>query len=148
MHKIFVYSQSHFPINRKKIKNIVNQTLNNQGITTNAEISVSFIGDRKMTELHEKYLNEEGTTDVLSFPLHEFSGENPTAPASRILENSNKNVNFHQGPDENILRLGDIVVSYPQAQRQAAEHNLLVDEEVNNLVEHGLLHLLGIHHDE
>ena len=150
MHKIFIYSQSHFPINRKKIKNTVNQTLNKQGIITEAEVSVNFVGDRKMTELHKTYLKDEGTTDVLSFPLQEFSGENPTSSRSaRLRGTGNRNINFRYGRDEDILlHLGDIVVSYPQAQRQAGEHNLLVDDEINNLVKHGLLHLLGIHHEE
>jgi len=43
--------------------------------------------------------------------------------------------------------LGDVVISYPQALKQAQEHNLLVDEEIDRLVEHGVLHLLGIHHE-
>ena len=49
---------------------------------------------------------------------------------------------------DGILRLGDIVVSYPVARRQAGEHNLLVDNEIKILVKHGMLHLLGIHHEE
>jgi len=39
------------------------------------------------------------------------------------------------------------VISYPVAQKQANDHNITTDEEVNRLVEHGMLHLLGIHHE-
>lgn len=136
MHKIFVYSQTHFPINRKKIKQTVKQTLEQQGITSIAEVTINFVGDRKMTQLHEKYLHEPGTTDVLSFPL------------TNLIKKKLGEIEFPYEEREEAIRLGDIVISYPQAQRQAAQHNLLVDEEINKLVEHGLLHLLGIHHDE
>jgi len=53
---------------------------------------------------------------------------------------------FVNPPDE-ILRLGDIIISYPQAVKQAGENNILVDQEIGNLVKHGVLHLLGIHHE-
>lgn len=90
------------------------------------------IGDRKMMELNEKHMKHLGTTDVLSFPLGNGTGSG---------------AGFVNPPD-GILRLGDIVVSYPQAVKQAQEHSLLVDDEVCNLVQHGLLHLLGINHEE
>lgn len=43
--------------------------------------------------------------------------------------------------------LGDVVVCYPQAKRQALRFNRLLDDEIEFLVCHGVLHLLGIHHD-
>jgi len=43
--------------------------------------------------------------------------------------------------------LGDIVICYPQAKRQAMQWNKLLDEEIEFLASHGLLHLLGIHHE-
>jgi probable rRNA maturation factor len=76
-----------------------------------------------MTQLNKAWLKRQGTTDVISFPLDE-----------------------DKFPDK-VLRLGDIVISYPQARKQAAAANTTVDEEVNKLVEHGVLSLLGLHHE-
>ena len=51
-------------------------------------------------------------------------------------------------PDgEESLLLGDVVVCYPQAKRQAVSFKKLLDDEIEFLVLHGVLHLLGIHHD-
>ena len=98
------------------------------------EIEIGFVGDREMTRLNKTYMGRVGTTDVLSFPLTESS---KVAPESMEFVN----------PPDGILRLGEIIISYPQARKQAQENNVLVDEEVSRLVQHGLLHLLGIDHE-
>ena len=46
-----------------------------------------------------------------------------------------------------VLRLGDIVLSYPQVINDAVRDEMLVDDKVDELIEHGLMHLLGIHHE-
>ena len=46
-------------------------------------------------------------------------------------------------PPDNILRLGDIIISYPQARERAAEDNMLVDDKIDELVIHGLTNLLS-----
>lgn len=125
MIRVLIQADSRYPVNRKRIRQKVKEVLKSKGIKDNAEISIMFVGDRKMKALNYKHLKREGTTDVLSFSLLE--GE----------------VAYPQG---DILRLGDIVISYPQARKQAGEYNVLVDEEIDRLVEHGLKHLLGIHH--
>ena len=62
------------------------------------------------------------------------------------LSESRENSQFVDAPD-NILRLGDIIVSYPQAVVEAMDEEKLVDVKIGELVEHGLLHLLGEHHE-
>jgi len=133
-------TESRFPVDRKKIREIINQTLDKQGLKNDCEISISIVGDRKMRGLNKKYLNLDETTDVLSFPLESedkiIKRGTPDAPSGFV------------SPPDGLLHLGDIVVSYPQALAQAAEKNIFVDQEINILIEHGVLHLLGIHHDE
>ena len=126
MIKILFKTDSRYPIDRKKIREYSRQVLLSKGIRENAELSIFFVGNRKMTTLNKKYLHREGTTDVLSFSLAE--GKVPF-------------------PKDKVLRLGDVVISYPQARKQAGQYNFLVDDEINKLVRHGILHLLGIHHD-
>lgn len=127
MTTVLFYTESHFPVDRKKIKDAIKAALVGQ-VHRDAEVSVSVVGDRRMRELNKKYRNVNATTDVLSFGL-ENGGE------------------FVEAPDD-VLRLGDIVVSFPQAVTEAREENTLVDEQIVTLVLHGLDHLLGKHHPE
>ncbi len=101
-------------------------------IKSDTEVSVTIVGDRRMRDLNTQYRKLPETTDVLSFALND-----PTIAREP----------FQDSPDS-VLRLGDIVVSYPQAISQAAEENKLVDDKIIELVLHGLNHLLGIHHEE
>lgn len=128
VHVLF-QTESHFPVDRKKIKSSVESALAKK-ISSEAEVSISIVGDRRMRELNNKYRRIDASTDVLSFPLND-----PTV----------KSLPFQDSPDR-VLRLGDIIVSYPQAITEAAEENKLVDDKIVELVLHGLDHLLGIHH--
>lgn len=87
------------------------------------EVSVAIVGNRKIRELNRKYRQLDQPTEVLAFPLEEPRDE------------------------MGILRLGDIVISYPQALDLAREENKFVDEIILELVEHGLKHLLGFTND-
>lgn len=130
MISILFQTESHFPVDRKKIKRAIEDTLSKK-VKSDTEVSVTIIGDRRMRQLNGKYRKIDETTDVLSFPLNDTSVNN---------------IPFQDSPDR-VLRLGDIVVSYPQAVREAVEENKLVDDTIIELVLHGLNHLLGIHHD-
>lgn len=134
MVNILLNSESRYPVNRKAIKQAVIDVINQQKIKSPVEVSILIIGDRKMRELNKKYMGRNETTDVLSFPLG--GGLTSSNPAAGFVN-----------PPDNILRLGDVVISFPQAVKQAAENNLLVDTEICNLVKHGVLHLLGINHE-
>jgi len=124
-------TESHYPVSGEKIRTAISNALFGK-IHRDAEISVSVVGDRRMKQLNSTYRNIHSTTDVLSFPLNETS-----QPSTVFIEHPDK-----------ILRLGDIVISYPQAVKEAAEENKLVDDQIVFLALHGLNHLLGIHHPE
>lgn len=131
MISVLFQTETHFPVSRKKIRQAIVETLDNT-IKRHAEVGVSVVGDRRMKQLNSQYRHIDATTDVLSFGLNE-----PTQ----------KDVPYVDPPDH-VLRLGDIIVSYPQAVLEAAEENKLVDDVIVELVLHGLNHLLGIHHEE
>ncbi|HKS29258.1 MAG TPA: rRNA maturation RNase YbeY [Pyrinomonadaceae bacterium] len=89
-----------------------------------AGVTVAFVSDRLMRELNRMWRHKKGTTDVLSFP----AGQDE----------------FEKGEG---VSLGDVVISVEQAARQARANGLEFDEEVAQLILHGLLHLCGYDHE-
>jgi len=89
-----------------------------------AELSVSFIGDRAMRKLNYSWRGKDKTTDVLSF-------------------------SFREGAFANVRPelLGDIVISVPTAERQARGAGQTAASELDRLLVHGLVHLLGYDHE-
>jgi len=130
MISVLFQTESHFPVKAKPIKEAVISYLTPL-VRGDTEISIMIVGDRRMKQLNASYRNIHNTTDVLSFPQNDPS--QPAAP-------------FAEAPD-GILRLGDVVVSYPQAVIEAASDNMLVDQKIIELIKHGIEHLLGHHHD-
>lgn len=130
---VIIKAHSQYPVSRKRIKETVVSKLAKHGLEDKVEVGITFVGDRKMSQLNQQFRQQNKTTDVLSFPLTEE-------------DVSSETVEFVESPDK-TLRLGDIVISYPQVRKQAQEENLLVDVVIDRLVQHGLEHLLGIHHD-
>lgn len=128
---VLFQTESHFPVHRKKIIDAVRETLSAR-VKGETEVSITIVGDRRMRTLNRQYRQIDATTDVLSFPQND-----PSQSMSPFVE----------APDD-VLRLGDIVVSYPQAVLEAAAENKLVDDQIVFLVLHGLDHLMGIHHPE
>lgn len=129
MIQINLYIGSRYPVNRKKIRQAALDVLGEHKITK-AQVDVSVVGDRKMKKLNQDKLKATGTTDVLSFPQHERA-EHDSFPT----------------PPELPPHLGDIVVSFPQAVKQAKRFGKRVDDQIQFFVRHGMMHLLGYHHD-
>ncbi|MEK6752462.1 MAG: rRNA maturation RNase YbeY [Chloroflexota bacterium] len=99
-------------------------TLDLQPDSSQADITIVLTDDRQLHELNREYLGVDAPTDVLSFPASETD------------------------PETGSAYLGDILISIPRAaeQAQAAGHPL--EAEVQLLVVHGVLHLLGYDHAE
>ena len=123
---VLLYVESRYIVNRKRIKKTIEEVLDENNVKSKTEISVAIVGDRKMTTLNKKYRDKEGTTNILSFPLSE--GEVTPMPSD-------------------MMRLGDIVISYPLLIKESAKEEMMVDDRVDMLIRHGLLHLMGIHHE-
>lgn len=129
-----ISADGRYKFDRSRVRKAVANLLQEHGVKGKVKISLAVVGDRKMKELHKKYLVTEETTDVLSFSQLESMGD-VVADSTGAVDKTDE------------LVLGDVVVSYPQAKRQALEYYRLLDEEMEFLVCHGVLHLLGIHHD-
>ena len=138
MTSVFIKSESRYPIDRKEIRKKVKEILKQRKIVGEAEVSVIVAGDRKMKSLNKKYRGIERTTPVLAFPLEEFHH-----PRNKFGAGNDKRFPPPFSSPDDVLRLGDIVISYPQAVQLAIEEEKLVDKKINELVEHGMQKLLG-----
>ncbi len=96
--------------------------LQHQKAPSNAEISIVIASDEQLHDLNYQFRGVDAPTDVLSFP-------------SNLTD-----------PESGASYLGDVVISYPQAEIQSQAGGHEIDEELQLLIVHGLLHLLGHDH--
>ncbi len=127
---INILADAKYPFDRTSLRDHLTKVLVKYRLTDNIEIDVQVVGKRKMSELHRVYMQIPGPTDVLSFPLNDPADDRP----------------FISSPD-GVLRLGDLVVCYSVAVEEALEKQCKVDDQIKFLAEHGLMHLLGYHHE-
>jgi len=118
MISVLISSESRYPISRPKIKKTVEDYLKDLGID-DVEVSVAVVGSRKIRQLNKKWRELDEPTTVLTFALEE----------SRNLDG--------------VLRIGDIIISYPEARIIAQEDNLDMDSAIGKLLVHGLGNLFG-----
>lgn len=97
-----------------------------------AELSVMLVEPKAMTDLHVRYMGEEGPTDVLSFPQDDAFD----ASWSESID------------DDPTTLLGDVVLCPEVARRQAEQAGHPFERELHLLCTHGILHLLGYDHAE
>jgi len=135
MIKVSVIKQSNYPVSVTVIKKKLSAFLQKKGIVSDAEISVTIVGEKKMMNIGAKYLKDKKLHNVLSF----------TPGEERFVYG--KAASFAYPPD-GIIHLGEIIVCYPKAVEESKGENVLIDEKVYELIEHGAMHLLGIHHEK
>ncbi|UCF28338.1 MAG: rRNA maturation RNase YbeY [Chloroflexota bacterium] len=113
------YSQH---LDQALIERTVLATLKHQGISPDADLSVVITDDTRLHQLNRDFLGIDAPTDVLSFPAG------------------------HTDPDTNRKYLGDVIISFPTACRQADQFGHSISSEITLLIVHGILHLLGHDH--
>ena len=118
-------------LTQKWLREVVAATLSAQKIDRPVELSLIITGDEEVHKLNREYRGIDATTDVISFALSE----------------NTDGTEFITPPDQ-ISRLGEVIISYPQAVRQAKENKQTIKAELAWLVVHGLLHLLGYDHQD
>lgn len=134
MVKINISKQSNYPISGVAVRKYLQSFFKNNGIVSDAECHVSFVGEAKMKALGKKYYKDSRLHNVFSF----VESEVPTQGGPAL---SWKHPN-------SIMYLGEIVVCFPIALKEAKMEGKLIEEKVLELVGHSALHLLGIHHPE
>ena len=116
--------ESELPFSTDLVERAANTALKHQAQALESDLSVILTNDARLHELNLNYLGVDAPTDVLSFPASETD------------------------PDTGAPYLGDILISIPRAQAQADAAGHPLESEVQLLVVHGVLHLLGHDHAE
>lgn len=134
---IEVQNESEAEVDLGRLVRVARHVLDQMGVHVQAELSMILVDEERMAELHVQWMDEPGPTDVMAFPMDELDlrgsrGALPTPVAEETQE----------------AVLGDVVLCPAVAARQAAEAGHTVADELDLLVTHGLLHLLGFDHAE
>ena len=129
---IEVSNESGVQLDAELVVSVARYALAAMRVNPAAELSILAVTTDAMAELHERWMDEPGPTDVMSFPMDELVEESRRPDA----------------PDMGPALLGDIVLcpEFAKAQARAAGHSL--DDELHLLTVHGVLHLLGYDHAE
>ncbi|MFH1663099.1 MAG: rRNA maturation RNase YbeY [Chloroflexota bacterium] len=116
------------------LQDIAKQVLITQDTGNDVEMGLVIASQQRVQELNKTYRGKDMPTDVLSFAMHAESTDAPGAAFAT--------------PPDGIKHLGEVIISYPQASKQADEHHHSIKREVAILIIHGILHLLGYDHIE
>lgn len=112
---------------RLLIRKACNATLSYENFEGSSEIDVTIVDDEMIKKMNREFRNIDSSTDVLSFPL----GENGV---------------YDKNPETDAFMLGDIVISYEHAEKQADLYGHSLEREIAFLTVHSMLHLLGYDH--
>ncbi len=129
---IEVANESGVAVDESALASVARHVLAAMQVNPSAELSIMVVTTEVMTELHERWMDEPGPTDVMAFPMDELVDESRRPDAPEI------------GP----ALLGDVVLcpEFARKQARAAGHSLA--DELHLLTVHGVLHLLGYDHAE
>ena len=134
--EIDVYIEEKFKsyIEESWMSSIAREVLAAEGIAAPAELSLVITDAETIKQLNKAYRGEDEPTDVLAFPM--FSQSGTEAEFTFIT------------PPDGVQHLGEVIISYPQAARQAEERRQEITKELALLTVHGVLHLLGYDHEQ
>ncbi len=129
---VFVADEQAVPVNGAELRALALHVLEQEGYPSATEASIFFVTDEQMAGYNERFLQREGPTDVLAFPLEELvPGRAPVVAAD--------------GPP---LTVGDVFIAPNHVRTQAADRGGRFEQEMELMVVHGLLHLLGYDHQD
>ena len=117
-----IHIETEFPFPENILERSANAALEHESQSLDSELSIILTNDTRLHELNLNYLGVDAPTDVLSFPASETD------------------------PETGARYIGDILISIPRARAQADAAGHPLESEVQLLVIHGVLHLLGHDH--
>jgi probable rRNA maturation factor len=135
---IEIANESGMDVDEALLADLARYILDGMRVHPLAELSVLLVDEPAMTELHVRWMGEDGPTDVLAFPMDEL----------RLPQPGTHGDHSQPDPDAAEALLGDVVICPQVAAEQAAEAQHDMQDEIDLLCTHGILHLLGYDHAE
>jgi probable rRNA maturation factor len=135
--------QADLPVEVNRWSELARAALVAEGITSDTEVSLLFVDEQTIASLNERFLGKPGPTDVLSFPI-----EDEVERSGRSPDQGGTGPGTIETDTDRLLLLGDVVICPTVAARNAVDHGVSVEDELALLVVHGILHLLGMDHED
>ncbi|HNM97937.1 MAG TPA: rRNA maturation RNase YbeY [Marmoricola sp.] len=126
---IELLNESGVEFDTRRTQQLARFVMDQMRVHRQAELCISAVDEGTMAQLNSQWMDKDGPTDVLAFPMDELR------PGQ-----------VNQEPEEGIL--GDLVLCPAVAARQATDAGHSTQEELDLLTVHGVLHLLGYDHAE
>lgn len=117
---VFLANEQDLPVDERRLSGLARHTLMVESVDEGCELSVLFVSADHMRRLNQRFAGNDYATDVLAFPMMD--------------------------EDDGLLLLGDVVVCPSVAEHNARRLGHSLDAELDALVVHGALHLLGYDH--
>ena len=135
MEEIDIHIEQNFQgcVDKNQARKIAQQVLKTESVSPPYEISLVFTDSETVQRLNRDYRGIDAPTDVLSF---------------HMLPNKTTNKLPFILPPDGVTHMGEVIISYPQAARQAKEQGHSAEQELAVLIIHGILHLLGYDHEQ
>lgn len=128
---IFLADEQDVPLSTEPLRRLARLVLEEEGLPDDTEVAILFVDDAQMADYNERFMNRQGPTDVLAFPLEDLEpGQVPEVPPGAPVS------------------LGDVVISPQYVVAQAEDRQTTAEDELQLMVTHGLLHLLGYDHQD
>jgi len=119
-----IINETNAEIYQRRLQKLIAHILESEGLTPDTILNIVFTDNATIHELNKRFLDRDRPTDVLSFNVH-----------TEYLPNE-------------LQILGDIYVSVEKANEQAENFHVQFQDELERLVTHGILHLIGYEHDD
>ncbi len=129
---VFLTDEQSVPVDVARIRTLAELVLEQQGFPQDTEVTIMLVTDSDMVGYNERFMNRDGPTDVLAFPLEELAPG--VVPDWR--------------PGDPPVNLGDVIIAPEYVGRQASEQGSEFTHEISLMVVHGILHLMGWDHGE
>jgi probable rRNA maturation factor len=119
-------------VTKKYLKSITEIAISSLGIQNDIEMGIVFTDDIRIKELNRNYRNINSPTDVLSFHMNY---DEDKGLLSEFIS-----------PPDHLKHIGEVIISYETALRQAKENKTTIKSELSFLLIHGILHLMNYDH--
>jgi probable rRNA maturation factor len=134
--------QADHPVAVERWSSLARSVLEAEGVVRDTEVSLLFVDEATIASLNERFLETQGPTDVLAFPIEDEADRSGRSP-----DEGGTGPGSIEADTGRLLLLGDVVICPAVAAHNAVEHGVTFDDEIALLVVHGILHLLGMDHE-